>query len=81
MIGFVALDPAGARWLWAGELTRRFAGSDLVRTARATAESVLATWLELVPVAPAAGDPLRHMHVTNTDTQAPAGSVMEGART
>ena len=31
VIGFVARDPAGARGLWAGELTRRFAGSDLVR--------------------------------------------------
>ena len=81
VIGFVARDPAGARGLWAGELTRRFTGSDLVRTARATAESVLATWPELVQVAPMAGDPLRHMHVTNTDQPAPAGSVMKGART
>ena len=48
VIGFVARDPAGARGLWAGELTRRFTGSDLVRTARATAEAVLATWPELV---------------------------------
>ena len=64
VVGFVARDPAGARGLWAGELTRRFAGSDLVRTARATAESVLAAWPELVPaVAPEAGEPLRHNHV------------------
>ena len=30
-------------------MTRRFAGSDLVRSARAIAESVLAAWPELIP--------------------------------
>ena len=55
VIGFVARDPAGARGLWAGELTRRFTGSDLVRTARATAESVLAAWPELVPTVATGG--------------------------
>ena len=42
-------DPAGAGGLWAGELTRRFAGSELVRSVRAIAESVLAGWPELLP--------------------------------
>ncbi len=49
VIGFVAHDPAGAKGLWAGELTRRFAGSELVRSVRATAEAVLAGWPELLP--------------------------------
>ena len=52
VIGFVAYDPAGAKGLWAGELTRRFAGSELVRSVRATAEAVLAGWPELLPVPP-----------------------------
>ena len=82
VIGFVARDPAAARGLWAGELTRRFTGSDLVRTARSLAESVLATWPELVLVAPEAGDPLRHNQFTNNNarSRATTGSVMQGAR-
>ena len=80
VIGFVAHDPTGARGLWAGELTRRFTGSDLVRTVRTTAESVLAAWPELVPVAPEAGDPLRHNHFKKTAPRSRAGAVMEGAR-
>ena len=86
VIGFVAHDPAGARGLWAGELTRRFAGSDLVRSVRATAEAVLAGWPELaalpVPVDEAdgnsgmdrAGEPDRG------DVARSVGSVMEGTR-
>ena len=80
VVGFVANDPAGARGLWAGELTRRFTGSDLVRTARATAESVLAAWPELVPVTPDTGEPLPRNHFKNTNTRSRAGSVREGAR-
>ena len=34
-------------------MTRRFAGSDLVRSARAVAESVLASWPALIPAADA----------------------------
>ena len=64
VIGFVAHDPAGAQGLWAGELTRRFAGSDLVRAgprdrgvgARGLARTGPAA-------APEAGEPLRHNHV------------------
>ena len=82
VVGFVARDPAGARGLWAGELTRRFAGSDLVRSVRATAESVLAAWPELVPAAPPGG---RRVRCGTTSSRTPArrataGSVMEGAR-
>ena len=84
VIGFVAHDPAGARGLWAGELTRRFAGSDLVRSVRGTAEAVLAGWPELAaPRAPVnegdgnsgmdgAGEPDRG------DVAGSVGSVMEG---
>ena len=74
--------PGRCPGLWAGELTRRFTGSDLVRTVRATAETVLATWPELVAVAPEAGDPLRHNQFTYNDarSRAATGSVMEGAR-
>ena len=32
-------------------MTRRFAGSDLVRSTRAVAESVLTSWPELIPAA------------------------------
>ena len=57
VVGFLAYDPAGAQGLWAGVMTRRFAGSDLVRSTRATAESVLASWPSLIPSpAPAAGE-------------------------
>lgn len=80
VVGFVARDPAGAKGLWAGELTRRFTGSDLVRTTRGTAEAVLATWPELIQVAPEAGDPLRHQQFETTNALSGAGSVMEGAR-
>jgi len=57
VVGFLAHDPAGAQGLWAGVMTRRFAGSDLVRSTRAIAESVLASWPSLIPApAPAAGE-------------------------
>jgi len=57
VVGFLAQDPAGAQGLWAGVTTRRFAGSDLVRSTRVIAESVLASWPALIPVpaAPAGG--------------------------
>jgi hypothetical protein len=88
VVGFVARDPAGAGGLWAGELTRRFAGSELVRSVRATAESVLAGWPELLPrtptVSPGDGD---GGHVGDEDTShggvavaESAGPVMEGTR-
>ena len=88
VIGFVARDPAGAGGLWAGELTRRFAGSELVRSVRATAESVLAGWPELLPrtptVSPGDGD---GGHVGDGDpahggvaVAESAGPVMEGTR-
>ena len=51
VVGFLAHDPAGAQGLWAGVMTRRFAGSDLVRSTRAIAESVLTSWPALIPAA------------------------------
>jgi len=53
VVGFLPYDPVGAQGLWAGVMTRRFAGSDLVRSTRAIAESVLASWPALVPATPA----------------------------
>ena len=44
VLGCFAADPAAAQQLWAGVVTRRLAGSDLVRSARSVAESVLTTW-------------------------------------
>jgi hypothetical protein len=49
VVGFLAQDPAGAAGLWAGEVTRRLLGSELVRSARGVAESTLRTWPSLIP--------------------------------
>ena len=49
VLGFLPFDPVGAQGLWAGVMTRRFAGSDLVRAARSVAESVLTSWPSLIP--------------------------------
>ena len=87
VIGFVAHDPAGARGLWAGELTRRFAGSELVRlgpgdrgggagrvarTAPVAAPTVAADDIDAEP--DAGGDPA---HGAAAES---AGPVMEGTR-
>jgi len=88
VIGFVAHDLAGAKGLWAGELTRRFAGSELVRSVRATAEAVLAGWPELLPsptpTVPV-GDSMPPNHGAGGDPAhgadaESAGPVMEGTR-
>jgi len=56
VLGFLPFDPVGAQGLWAGVMTRRFAGSDLVRSVRSVAESVLTSWPSLIPaVTPASG--------------------------
>ncbi|MGS0685110.1 hypothetical protein ACVBEQ_08155 [Nakamurella sp. GG22] len=84
VIGFVAHDPVGARGLWAGELTRRFAGSDLVRSVRSTAEAVLAGWPELaaLPAPGDEGDGKGGMDRAGApgDVAASVGTVMEGTR-
>ena len=80
VVGFVAHDPAGARGLWAGELTRRFVGSDLVRSVRGTAESVLSTWPELLAATPPLSPRAEDDEPTRVDEPETAGSVMEGAR-
>ena len=51
VLGCLAQDPAAAQALWAGVVTRRLAGSDLVRSARSVAESVLTTWPSLAAAA------------------------------
>jgi len=77
VVGFLAHDPAGAQGLWAGVMTRRFAGSDLVRSTRAVAEEVLTTWPSVVPaVRPAAGPA---DSVAGSD-EATTPAVMEGTR-
>jgi hypothetical protein len=51
VLGCFVHDPGAARSLWAGVVTRRLAGSELVRSARSVAESVLATWPSLAAAA------------------------------
>jgi hypothetical protein len=51
--GFFAHDPAAAAGLWQGQVTRRLAGSELVRSARDIAETVIGWWPQLAaPAAP-----------------------------
>ncbi len=52
--GFFAVDPAGAKALWAGEVTRKLAGSELIRSARSIAERVIAWWPQLAATPPPA---------------------------
>ena len=47
LVGSVAWDPRAVTALWAGTVTRRLAGSDLVRSTRDVAEAVIARWPEL----------------------------------
>lgn len=61
--GFWAQDAGGAQALWDGRWTRRLAGSDLIRSARTVAESVLASWPSLLP------------RMNEADQQDPAGDV------
>jgi len=76
VVGFLAHDPAGAQGLWAGVMTRRFAGSDLIRSTRAIAESVLASWPSLIPaVTPAAGP-----DGSGAGSAEAAASTLEGSR-
>ena len=91
VVGYLAHDPAGAQGLWAGQLNRRFAGSDLLRSVRAVAESALATWPSLIPAASAparaasvAAEPVSPARVRPplVDGTAPgdAGTVMQEMR-
>ena len=57
VLGSFAYDPAAADALWAGTVTRRLAGSDLIRSARVLAESVLADWPSLAAVPAGPGRP------------------------
>lgn len=44
VVGAVAWDPRSAAALWAGTITRRLAGGELIRSTRSLAESVLSYW-------------------------------------
>jgi len=45
--GFFARDPAGAQRLWAGEVNRKLAKSELISSARSLAETVIGWWPQL----------------------------------
>lgn len=45
--GAVAWDPRSASALWAGSVTRRLAGGELIRSTRALAESIMIRWPEV----------------------------------
>jgi len=77
VVGFWAQDPSGAQALWDGRWTRRLAGSDLVRSARTVAESVLASWPSLLPRGEEDGDE----QATGTDDQADQLTRRWGPRT
>lgn len=47
VVGAVAWDPQAAAALWDGTVTRRLAGSELIRSTRSIAESMLSRWPEL----------------------------------
>ena len=78
--GFFAQDPAAAQRLWAGEVNRKLAKSELISSARSLAETLIGWWPQLAgqaepaaasPAAPpadaaAAGDPLSPNHTSAT---------------
>jgi hypothetical protein len=47
LLGSVAWDPRAATALWAGTVTRRLAGSDLIRSARDVTEAMIGRWPQL----------------------------------
>jgi hypothetical protein len=49
--GSVAWDPRSASALWAGVVTRRLAGGELIRSTRTLAESILTRWPEVAAAA------------------------------
>ena len=49
VVGVFADDPAGVALLRAGQLSRRLLGSELIRSGRSLAETVLAWWPQLLP--------------------------------
>ena len=56
VLGFLAEDPRGVAGLRAGELSRRLLGSELIRSARTLAETLLGWWQEFTPAAAAQPD-------------------------
>ena len=57
VVGILAEDRAGADTLWAGEVTRRLTGSDLLGSARTTAETLLRWWPQLAGPSPRGSSP------------------------
>ena len=89
--GFWAWDPPGAAGLWAGQVTRRVAGSDLIRSARTLAETILGWWPHLaIPDQPGAAtqtateiatetvDSPTRSAVTTADSSAAGSAVTAG---
>ena len=78
VVGFLAQDPAGAQGLWAGVMTRRFAGSDLVRSTRVIAE----VGAGVVAVADPCGCDLQRARADSAgrERRGDAPSTMEGIR-
>jgi hypothetical protein len=76
VLGFWPHDPPAARGLWEGQLTRRLAGSSLLRSARSIAETALATWPQLIPPPPTPPAATDHTdHADQADRAfAPAGT-------
>lgn len=50
VVGAVAWDPRSASALWAGVVTRRLAGGELIRSTRTLAELIMTRWPEAVTV-------------------------------
>jgi hypothetical protein len=75
--GYVAEDLAGAQGLWAGQVTRKVAGSDLVRSARALAETVIGWWPHLAVAEPTPTTP-EASESTAGDAAAVDGTVVDG---
>lgn len=57
VVGFFAHDPSGAARLWAGEVTKKLARSELIGSAQALAETVISWWPEFSPPTEQHADP------------------------
>ena len=77
--GFLADDPAGAKGLWAGQVTRKVAGSDLIRSATGIAETLIRWWPHLAGHHPVATEDAEAGAAGAADQQMPAGSASAGA--
>lgn len=78
VIGHWSQDQAGAQALWDGQVTRRLAGCDLIRSARSVAESVLAAWPALLPQRPDEDEPAEDIGLIADDPAADAEALRWG---